>query len=317
VLHLPENQKFPREDDGMTPWQIAVVGTGLMGRGIAELFARNGHAVRIFDSDPALAAQTAAEISRGHTGTVRHFDRLEATVRGCSLVIEAVAEQLDIKLDVLRGIEDANRDAIIASNTSTFLPSRLSTALRRPERLLIAHFFNPAAHVPLVEIVNSEHTLPAVTEALVGLLKSVGKTPVVLGRETPGFIANRLQAAVLREALFLVRDGVATYQQIDDVMTSSIGPRWSVAGPFQIADLGGLDVFSALTRQLFPQLDVSQERPQEITDHVEAGRLGAKSGEGFHAYTPVEIEQLRARIVDAFSQTSTRIRANAKSWVVA
>lgn len=130
---------------------------------------------------------------------------------------------------MLRRIEDANPAAIISSNRSTFLPSTLCSALRQPKQLLVAHFFNPAVHVPLVEIVESEHILRENTEKVVALLRSAGKAPVVLACETPGFIANRLQAAVLREALALARAGIATYEQIDEVMRSSIGPRWSVA----------------------------------------------------------------------------------------
>lgn len=282
------------------PKQIAVVGTGLMGRGIAELLAQNGHHVCVFDSNTELANQTTDNINSLYPGSAQHFASLESAVHGCSLVIEAVAERLDIKLEVLRKIEDASPGTIIASNTSTFLPSTLAAALRQPENLLVAHFFNPALNVPLVEVIRSEHTLSAVTETVVNLLSSVGKTPVVLERETPGFIANRLQAAVLREALFLVRDGIASHEQIDQVMKSGLGPRWSVAGPFQIADLGGLDVFLTLAEQLFPQLDASVEPPSAIQGHVDSGRLGTKSGEGFYTYTREDIEQLREKVIGAF-----------------
>lgn len=284
--------------------KIAVVGTGLMGRGIAELLAQNAHQVSVFDSNTELAREAAASINSRYPGSVQHFESLESSVQDCSLVIEAVAEQLDIKLGVLRKIEEANPGTIIASNTSTFLPSTLSSALRYPQNLLIVHFLNPALHVPLVEVVGSGQTLPTVTEAVENLLRAIGKTPVVLGREAPGFIANRLQAAVLREALFLVREGIATYDQVDQVMKTSLGPRWSVAGPFQIADLGGLDVFAALTEQLFPQLDNSQEPPPEIADHVDSGRLGAKSGEGFYSYMQEDINQLREKVIGAFPGTA-------------
>lgn len=290
---------FSEKNTTVATWRVAVIGIGLMGGGLAELFARNGHHLRLFDTNSTVAANKAADLQqRGYDAEAAAT--VDEAATGCELVVEVVAEQLNVKRRLLATIGAVNPDAIIVSNTSTFLPSSLADALPRPEQLLVAHFFNPALHVPLVEIVESSHTDRALTEKVLAFLRRVGKTPVLLKAETPGFVANRLQAAVLREALALVRAGVASYEQIDEIMRSSLGPRWSVAGPFQIADLGGLDVFAALTEQLFPELDESRTPPPEITDKVAAGHLGVKSGGGFYELEPDEVRILQQRITAAF-----------------
>jgi 3-hydroxybutyryl-CoA dehydrogenase len=260
---------------------FAVLGAGVMGAGIAEVFARAGHEVRVFDPRGDVAAAVADSLAEH--GVSASAD-VEDAVAGASIVIEAATENLEVKLGLLRRVGVAAPDAIVASNTSTFQPSRLAGALGDPSRLLVAHFFNPATVIPLVEVVPSEHTAPSVVERMLGVLRGAGKQPVLLRRETEGFIANRLQAAIVREAFALWRDGVADPETIDAVVTGGLGPRWAVAGPFRVMDLGGLDVWRALAAELFPVLSTATAPPAELESLVDSGSLGAKSGAGFYEH---------------------------------
>lgn len=239
-----------------------------MGRGIASVLSAGGCDVRVFDSDPNVP---------------RTADTIGAAVADTDWVVESIAEALDPKLAVIAEIErHAPAAAVISSNTSTFMPSTLSTALAKPERFLNTHFFRPADAVPLVEVIPSRVTEPSVASRVHGWLTELGKRPITLGQEIPGFVANRLQAAILREAIHLLDAGVATVEEIDAVVQHSIGQRWAVAGPFMIADLGGLDVFRAVCANVFPSLSNTRDVPGILDRMVDQGRLGAKTGDGFY-----------------------------------
>jgi 3-hydroxybutyryl-CoA dehydrogenase len=189
---------------------------------------------------------------------------------------------------------------VIASNTSSLPLPRLAEALARPERFLGLHWFNPAQLIPLVEVVPTERTDPAVLEAAMALLDELGKRPLAVARPIQGFVANRLQYALIREALQLVQDGVATPEQIDAVMTDCLGLRWSVLGPMRSTDLAGVSTAVAVARELFPTL-ASAEVPQPVlTELLEAGRLGVSAGAGFFAYPDSDgVAQTRDRLLSS------------------
>lgn len=248
--------------------RVAVLGGGLMGSGIAALAAEHGWEVRVFDTRT--------------TPSTTH-DRLGAAVENVDWVVEAATESLPVKLELLTAAEAAcPRDAVISSTTSTFLPSALEGAVAGTERFLLTHFFRPAELVPLVEVVAVARTDPDVTARVLRWLTELGKEPIRLARETPGMVANRLQAAVLREALHLVDEGVVTVEDVDRIVRASIGPRWAVAGPLLVADLGGLDVFAAVCANLFPFLSDATGVPELLARHVAAGEYGAKTGAGLY-----------------------------------
>jgi 3-hydroxybutyryl-CoA dehydrogenase len=256
-----------------------------MGRGIASVLNTCGWNVSVFDSNP---------------GTFRTAETIEAAVRNADWVIESITEVLEAKLTVLAEVErHAPADAVISTNTTTFMPSVLGTARAKPQRFLNTHFFRPADAVPLVEIIPSSATEHSVASRICDWLTELRKRPVVLSKELPGFVANRLQAAILREAIYLLDSGVASAEDIDAIVESSIGPRWSAAGPFMIADLGGLDVFRAVCANVFPSLSRTTEVPVTLDRMVEGGALGAKSGSGFYRH---QAEWLAAteRIVQQF-----------------
>ena len=297
--------------------QIAVIGAGLMGHGIAQEFATAGYEVR-------LTSRTEESLRRGLDQIKRNLERLvglgvveprqaeEAETRihttpalgdavaDADVVVEAVYEDLSLKQRVFTELDRTSpQRTVLASTTSTFPATQLATATRRPDRVLVAHYINPPYLVPLVELVPGEETSKETLAVIQGLLSGVGKRPVVLTKEVPGFISVRLQAALLREALSLVQGGVASPQTVDDVIKTSLGRRWAVAGVFEVLELAGWDVISDVASWLFPRLESSPETPEVLRERVERGELGVKSGKGFYAWTPDSAEDLRRRIAHA------------------
>lgn len=254
---------------------IAVLGAGVMGAGIARVFGRAGHEVRVFD----VRAEAAADAAES-AGASAH-DSVASAVQGATIVLEAAPERLELKRELIAQVEAANGVAVIASNTSSIAPDALAAGMRDPARLVIAHFFNPADTVPLVEVVPGPATPQATADRMVAMLEAAGKTAVPLAQQVEGFIANRLQAALYREAMHLVELGIATPEQVDQAVTAGLGPRWALAGPFEIMDLGGLDVWTSVTDGIFPSLGDASGAPDMLRERVARGDLGVKSGRGF------------------------------------
>lgn len=297
----------------MEPKLIAIVGAGLMGTNIALDFALAGYSVRITD-ERAGQRQRSAETAASNLRILKEHGALRepieavlarivgvasvaAAVDGADLVIEAVSEDLELKRGLFAEIgRFAPEGAVVASNTSSFVPSLLADATGRADRFLVAHYWNPAHLIPLVELVPSPETSPEVLEGLQALYLRLGKQPVVVRKEVLGFIGNRLQFALLREALSLVESGVATPEDIDTVVRTSFGRRLPVTGVFHTADLAGLDVLLAICRVLFPDLAANESPGPSMTDLVGTGRLGAKTDAGWFTYAPGEADALRATL---------------------
>ena len=204
-----------------------------------------------------------------------------AAVADADLVIEAVSEDLDLKRALFRELDAwAPPRAILASNSSSFMPSLLAAATDRPDRVLVAHYFNPPHLLPLVELVRGEQTSDATIETMQALYRGIGKRPAVVQREAPGFVGNRLQMALLREALAIVDAGIATPQDVDTIIKNGFGRRLAVAGVFEVFEAAGWDLTLAVADQLFPAIDRSTEPPQSLRDKVARGELGLKSGQG-------------------------------------
>lgn len=293
--------------------RIGVVGAGLMGTNIALDFALAGFPVHITDARPEQLQRSRGTVEENtrlleaHAALgeppaevlarIRYCETLGETVSGTDLVVEAVSEDLELKRALFGRIAaEVSAECVLASNTSSFMPSLLADATGRPERFLVAHYWNPAHLIPLVELVPSPHTDADVLETLRLLYERMGKRPVVVRKETLGFIGNRLQFALLREALSLVERGVATPEDIDTVVRASFGRRLPVTGLFRTADLAGLDVLHAICGVLFPDLAANAEPGPSMAELVAAGRLGTKTGAGWFTYTPQEAEALRATL---------------------
>lgn len=291
---------------------VGVAGGGLMGVGIATKFALAGHAVVVVEASaeraagiPAVAAGILAELVDAGVIDAARRDaalgrlRVAATfeaLAGAALVIEAIPEVLAAKHALYAQLEAVLApDAIIASNTSGFPPDVLAAHMQRGARFLVAHFWNPPHAIPLVEVVPGSATDPAVVERSVALLAAIEAEPVVLQAAIPGFIGNRLQFAVLREALHIVRSGAATPETVDAVMKACLGRRYSIIGPFESADLGGLHTLAGIGANLMPALAKDEDVLDLMRAHVEEGELGAPSGQGFYTWDDDRIADLKAR----------------------
>jgi ketoreductase RED1 len=234
--------------------RAAVLGGGVIGVSWTALFLAHGLDVTISDPEPGIEQRVRAELQTiapmlvklgfadvGDDQMPLSFDRDIATaVATVDVVQENGPERLETKQEIWRAVEGAApADALFCSSSSSLPASSMAARMQRPGRLIVGHPFNPPHLVPLVEVVPSSTTDAAVVERAVGFYRSLGKRPQVLSREIPGFVANRLQAALFREAVHLVVEGVVTEQQLDAIVTSSIGMRWAVAGPFETFHLGG------------------------------------------------------------------------------
>lgn len=260
-----------------------------MGSGIAQFFS--GKALHITLYDPELRALTGAreKIQQSTAGTgnelIKYTTDLGESIQEADLVIETAPEVLSIKLQLYNDITPFLKEgAIVASNTSTFPLGSLSADQHFADRMINMHFFNPAHLIPLVEVVDSEKTLPGLTAMITRFLVDCGKKPVVLKKDIYGFIANRLQAAVLREACYLLENGIADARQIDGAMKDGLAIRWILNGPFEIADFGGLDTWERVLNNLLPLLGSDQQAADTIRQKVEKQQLGLKTGKGFFEY---------------------------------
>ncbi|MFM0262560.1 3-hydroxyacyl-CoA dehydrogenase family protein [Paraburkholderia sediminicola] len=289
---------------------IGVVGTGLMGVGIATQSALHGHRTIVHDVDPARLASVAPKAEAVldeliDAGRIDHVAKQAALARiethaqlgvmaAAQFVIEAIPEVLELKHRLYASLAELmTDDAILASNTSGFPPDQLVAPLRAKERFLIAHFWNPPHMIPLVEVVPGTATAPEVTERTAAVMSAIGMEPVVLAKAIPGFVGNRLQFAVLREALNIVRSGAATPDVVDRVMKASLGRRWGIVGPLEGADMGGLDTFLDISTHLMPELAKDEDVLDLLRAQVDAGRVGVRSGAGFYEWDDAHLARVK------------------------
>ncbi len=275
--------------------RIAVIGAGLMGHGIALEFAVAGHPVRVFDSDGATlatlpdrarrSAQLLVEAGRlraqdvaAAVGRIEPARSLQAAVRDADVVVEAVFEDLALKQQVFAALGQAARqDALLLSNSSAFMPSELAASAAHPERVAVAHYFDPPFLLPLVELVRGPATSDQTIERARALYVSIGKRPVVIDKELPGFVGNRLQSALGREARAIVDAGIATPDDVDNVVKYGFGRRLAVAGPFQVWELIGWDLVSVIGAELWKDISRATSDPPPLAKNSFAQAATARS----------------------------------------
>ena len=292
---------------------VSVIGAGLMGHGIAIEFALAGYDVRLHSrSEQSLdrargMIRDSLERLRDLGGVsgqqtelaparIRMSTDLVETVEDADLVIESIYEDMDAKTEIFRQLDELCPDrTILTSNTSSLLPSRLAAATTRPDKVINAHFLNPPLFVPLVEVVPTAQTSEETIGVVMGLLTSLGKQPLLVKREAPGYVVNRLQMALLREALWLVENGVASAEDVDKAISAGLGRRWATTGVLQVLEVAGWDLISRVASDVFPHLSNSDD-PSLLHDMVERGYSGVRTGKGFYEWTPEKAEELRRRI---------------------
>lgn len=277
---------------------IAVLGNGIIGHGMADVFAKAGHEVRLIgrsaDSLAAAlgriresmaffaaeglfdAAQIEPAMARISIGTA-----LEAA-QGCDFVFEAVPEDMELKLSLFARLDAMLPPSVVLASSSGHPASALGQRVTHRARMIAAHFWYPPQLLPLVEVCGGPETASEVVERTVALLRAAGKEPVVIAKEVPGFIGNRIQFAALREAWSLWAEGVASAEAIDAVVRNSIGRRLGVTGPIESADLGGLDTMWHFARFLQPDLNRDALPPEAVGRLVEGGARGVPNGRGIH-----------------------------------
>jgi 3-hydroxybutyryl-CoA dehydrogenase len=284
-----------------------------MGAGIAVAFAAAGTLVslttrrretldrarrRMEDAANVLAESGMSdrdpETILGLVTTTTAFDDVDFQV---DLIVESVAEDPELKRELLRRAEAAAAGStVITTNTSSLPLGSLSSALKRPERFAGYHWFNPPELLQLVEVVSAEATAAGTMDRLTEWSIAIGKKPVSVARDVQGFVANRLQYSLIREAYSLVEAGVCGMADVDRVIRAGLGPRWAAVGPFESMDLAGLDVHLEVARRLFPVLSTDDRPPQRLERLVARGALGAKAGEGLYGgYDASDVERLVRR----------------------
>ncbi|MBJ6144649.1 3-hydroxybutyryl-CoA dehydrogenase [Hymenobacter sp. BT559] len=280
--------------------QVAVIGSGTMGNGIAHVFAQHGFAVSLIDInqlaldrgmatitknlDRQVAKATLSEDDKTATlGRLRTFTSLEAGVAGAELVVEAATENVDLKLQIFRDLDQyAPAGAILASNTSSISITKIAAVTKRPAQVIGMHFMNPVPVMKLVEVIRGYATSDEVTQRVMDLSRQLGKTPTEVN-DYPGFVANRILMPMINEAIINLFEGVAGVEEIDTVMKLGMAHPM---GPLQLADFIGLDVCLAILRVLHDGFGNPKYAPCPLlVNMVMAGRLGVKSGEGFYQYT--------------------------------
>jgi 3-hydroxybutyryl-CoA dehydrogenase len=291
----------------MAKARIAVVGAGLMGHGIAQVFALAGHDVTIYDSIAASLDTVKTRVltnlkdlgdDQKAVERVTPVSDLAQAVRDADFVVEAALEDLPLKQKLFAEIEGYVRpDTILASNTSVIPITSIMEGLKQRERALGTHWWNPPYLVPLVEVIETQWTSRPAIDFTMKLHAAAGKKPAHVKKDVPGFIGNRLQHALWREAVALVEQGICDAETVDTVIKSAFGRRLAVLGPLENADMVGTDLTLAIHRTVLPDID-SRPRPSPYLEKlVKDQKLGFKSGEGFRKWSPEQQAALRSKVL--------------------
>ena len=282
--------------------KITVLGSGVMGHGIAQGFAMGGYPVTIYDINDIVLGLAGSHIKESldlfcesgiysmdetkkmMAGITTTTD-LKKAVEDSDFIIEVIPEVVDLKQKVLKQVESyCRKETIIASNTSHLKVSDVFATLEDQTRGVGAHYFNPPQICPTVEVVKGKHTSDQTLQITYDLMKKIGKDPVKLHKDVVGLVVNRLQTALLREAFYLHEQGVISAEDIDKAVKGSLGFRAASIGPMAMVDMGGLDAWLDCCEKLLPIMDTSVEAPKALKDLVDAGHTGIKSGKGFYEY---------------------------------
>lgn len=288
---------------------VGIVGAGTMGRDIASLFLQREESVVLVDKD-----EKSLKIARNHISSQLHYlakhemyDRAEidntmeklitttdlSTLAEAKIVIEAVPENFDLKCKVFEDIENAcSEDTILATNTSGISINKISRTLENPNRMIGIHFFMPATIIPLVEVIRNNDTDDVVVDNIKKYLKDLNKKPVLIRKDVPGFVANRLQHTIMREAMALLEDEVVSVEDLDEIVRYSLGLRFVFTGPFEQRDLNGLDVHYDISSYLYKDLEDSKTPSPVLSEKVEKGELGLKTGQGFYDWEGKSKEEI-------------------------
>jgi 3-hydroxybutyryl-CoA dehydrogenase/5-formyl-3-hydroxy-2-methylpyridine 4-carboxylate dehydrogenase len=287
---------------------IAIIGLGTMGPGMAARLARGGLQVVAYDVAPAAIERARSVLGVAETvldalgiapppagvGTVRFTDDIGDAVSGADLVIENVPENISVKAEVYRTIDGLiGSDTIVASDTSGIPITKLQAHISHPERMVGMHWSNPPHIIPMIEVIGGEKTAPQTVATIRDLIRSIGLLPVVVKKDVPGFVENRVLYALLREAVDLVERGVIDPEDLDTCVSWGIGYKIAVIGPMALLDMAGLDIYKSVSSFLNADLSNRDDVAPMVLEKTNASKLGIKSGEGMFSYTPEQTKALQ------------------------
>ena len=303
---------------------VAIIGAGMMGKMIAFVFSSR-YPVIVYDVEAVdliggIREAAGGLVSKGvlteeelETRLSRiHFTARmdDAVIASADLLIEAVFEDMALKKKTFAQLEQICRDdCIFCTNTSVMSPSEISRELRCAERFAATHFWNPAHLIPLVEVVASDATSPGTAQTIMDVLADVGKKPVLCKKDVPGFIANRLQHALWREAIYMVEQGIADPKTIDDACKYGPGLRWPVLGPMENSDMVGIDLTFNIHDYVFKSLADNHEPSHLLQDMIGRGELGMKTGKGWQEWTPERSAASRAALQEYLIESTAKHKA--------
>lgn len=300
-----------------TKKRIAVLGAGIMGVGIAQAFAAKGHEVMliyVYDdkqrSKPLETMEHNLKILCDHEvmaeeeipeilARISFTESLEEAAAFADIIIESIVERLDIKQEYFQKLDQlCPPSTILATNTSAISITEIASTSEHKERILGTHFWNPAYLIPLVEVIKTEYVSDDVVKEMYDVLEGAGKSPVIVQKDVPGFIGNRMQHAMFREALYIVEQGIATPEDVDKTVKNGFGPRMGIRAPIEVMDAGGMDLTYNVHSYLFPHINNSTKPSPILVQKLEEGKLGFKTGEGILKWSPEDIEESQNRLND-------------------
>ncbi len=306
------------------PEKIGVIGSGLMGHGIAQIFACAGHKAMVIDpsmeSLETVPDRIWANLETMQKNGVTFADHIATIVErvdlstemkavaDCDYVIEAVYENMELKQRIFAELDEiCPPETILCSNTSVMSITEIASQSKNRNRIVGTHFWNPPYLMPLVEVIKAEDSDQSAVDATFELLKSVGKRPVKVNKDVPGFVANRLQHALWREAFAIIDEGIADAATVDECVRYGPGLRWPILGPVENADMVGLDLTKAIHDYILPHINAAPTPSSTLLDLVEDGNLGFKSGKGFLGdWSQEEMDASRSRLVTYLLQQSAK-----------
>ena len=296
---------------------ISVLGAGKMGLGIAQLFATKGYNVKVIyvyddkircdaravveDNLKVLAANDALDEAQipEILGRIGFVDTIEEVADFADIVFECIVEKLEVKQEYFAKMDSIFPvSTILASNTSALSITEIAEKSVHKERIIGTHYWNPAYLIPLVEVIRTKYVSDETVQATYDLLKEAGKRPVIVKKDVPGFLANRMQHALFREALSIIENGIADPQDVDDAIKYGFGMRLGICAPVEVMDMGGLDLTYNIHKYLFPHLENSTEPSKLLTDNIAKGNLGFKTLKGLEEYTAEDVKKANEELTE-------------------
>jgi 3-hydroxybutyryl-CoA dehydrogenase/5-formyl-3-hydroxy-2-methylpyridine 4-carboxylate dehydrogenase len=295
--------------------KAAIVGLGTMGPGMAVRLARGGITVGGYDKSAASVERARQQIPLAEgvldrigiappgsgPGTIHIHDTLTAAVEGAELVIENVPEKIEAKAEVFRALDELlPADTVVASDTSGIPITKLQAFISNPARVVGMHWSNPPHIIPMIEVIAGEKTAPATVSFVANLIRELSLLPVIVKKDVPGFVENRVLYALLREAVDLVESGVIDPEDLDTCVSWGIGYKLGIVGPMALLDMAGLDIYESVSSFLNAELATRADVAPFVRERTRAGKLGMKTGTGVYSYTPESAAALQKARAEKF-----------------